>query len=619
MLVQAARSSHSSGGLRRGHRAARAGWWLHLVGAIALVAGLFLPLTGLGQALAAPGDTAPAMARYQSASDTVPPAPVQVAAVGDFQQALGCGAFDPYCQTTQLTNNNGIWTGVFSVPPGQYSWQIQAISPDGNVYSYGQGGLGGGAQQLSVGEGDAGVYFELDTHTNEVSASAMSALYSVNVDGAGVALRPDGGQLSAVVSSQGGASTVQVFAGSDPVGEPQGVQLNPGANRLTFSPEGQLVNVEGLAGGSVTVERLDANGSPLSGGCYQLRSGGSIVNQGCDADNGADGYTFMAFPEGMPGGSVTVVEVIPPDGAEPVADQELQLEPGDLLVSLQPEGTGGQDDGQVIEGDGTEEATETEITQDQPTQTEEAIGGAPGDLIVSLRDQNGAPIPGACFVLLQDDTPVAESCDAEPYDTGEFANNGTTGFFGVPSGTYTLRLTQAPGGATAEDIDVEVLPGQEVTEDVTAGAGQPTDEDIETPEGTEDAPEEPIQTATDEAGAEPARFTVTLLDQNGAPIGGACFQLIRDGSVAYEGCDTTDWESADFANNGNTGFFDVTPGTYTLRMSAGPEGVSVDERQVDIAPGSDDTETITVDVAEPTAAPTETVEPTATPEETETV
>lgn len=609
MLVQSSRSSHSSGGRRRGHRASKVGRWVHMIGALALILGLFLPLATVGQALAAPGGPTSAMSRLQSADDTVPPAPVQVAAVGDFQQALGCNSFDPYCQTTQLTNNNGIWTGVFSIPPGQYAWQIQAIAPDGNVYSYGQGGLGGGPQQVSVGDGDAGVYFELVTQTNEVYASPVGALYSVNVDGAAVALRPEGGQLSAVVSSPGGSATVQVFAGADPVGEPQGVQLNPGPNRLVFSQDGQLINVEGLSSGSVTIERLDASGAPLPGGCYQLRSGGSIVNQGCDADDGADGYTSMSFPNGVPGGAVSVVEVTPPDGAERIPDQELQLEPGDLFVSLQPQGS---DDGQVIEGDGTEEATETAIDEDQ-TQTEEPTG-APGDFIVGLRDQNGAPIPGACFVLLQGDTQVAESCDAEPYDSGEFANNGTTGFFGVPSGTYTLRLTQAPDGATAEDVEVEILPGQQVTEEITAEAGQPTEADIETPEPTEEPTEQP----TEDAGGEPATFTVTLLDQNGAPIGGACFQLVRDGSVAYESCDTEAWETAQFANNGNTGFFDVAPGSYTLRMASGPEGISVEERQVDIAPGSDETETITVEVSEPTVAPTESPEETATAEPTET-
>ena len=112
----------------------------------------------------------------------------------------------------------------------------------------------------------------------------------------------------------------------------------------------------------------------------------------------------------------------------------------------------------------------------------------------------------------------------------------------------------------------------------------------------------------------------------------ACFELVRDGEQVAQSCDTRDWESEEFASNGNTGFFDVVPGTYTLRMASLPEDVTVEDREVDIAPAGDDTVTIEVDVAtpapEPTAtplptetpepAPTETPEPTATPAPTET-
>ena len=36
---------------------------------------------------------------------------------------------------------------------------------------------------------------------------------------------------------------------------------------------------------------------------------------------------------------------------------------------------------------------------------------------------------------------VAEACDTLQFESEEFANNGNTGFGGVPAGTYTLRLT----------------------------------------------------------------------------------------------------------------------------------------------------------------------------------
>ncbi|HEV2128030.1 MAG TPA: SpaA isopeptide-forming pilin-related protein [Thermomicrobiales bacterium] len=602
MDLLAARSRSARTSARR-DRITGAGWWLHVIGAIALMTGLFLPLT----AIAAPNGDPSALTRLQTGSDVVPPALTQVVAVGDFQSQLGCADFDLSCQPTQLTEHQGIWTGVVAVPPGQYSWQIQVIAADGTVYTYGQGGLGGSPQQVTVGESDAGLYFRLNTHTNEVEAASVSELYSVNVNGTAVALEPAGGQLTALVTvQQSDPATVQVFTGGEPLGAPQQANLNQGPNRLTFSPDGQLVNVQPLAGASLTIERLDPNGNPLPGGCYQLRSGNTLLNQACDADDGADGYTTMTFPEGVPSGTVSVVEVTPPAGAEPVADQQIQLQPGDLFTTLQPEVTQettaeelateepAAEDGQIIEGEGEETAV--------PTEPEQA---APGDLLVYLSDQSGAPVPGACFQLLQNENVVAERCDRQPDDPAEFANNGTTGFFGVPAGTYTLRLSDAPNGATADDRRVEVIAGQTVEVNVTAQLAA-----TETPEptATTQPTETPEPTATE--APQPANFTVTLLDQDGDPVGGACWQLVHDGEVVAESCDTEAAESPEFADNGNTGFFDIQPGTYTLTMSAAPEGVTpVEDRQVEIAPGSDDAETIRVQVAEPTEV-VETPEPT---------
>ncbi|HET7529830.1 MAG TPA: hypothetical protein VFJ98_02615, partial [Mycobacteriales bacterium] len=241
--------SHRSRHSRRRPRLARAGWWVHFLGAIALIVGLFMPLVGITPATAAP-DARSLLA--QSADDTVPPAPTQVTVVGDV--------------SGQLTNTNGIWTGVFAAPPGQYQWQIQATAPDGTVYSYGPNGLGDSAGSVTVGEGDAGLYFSLNTHTNATVAAPVTGIYSVTVDGAAVALQPSGGQLTALVTSGGGTASIQVYDGGTPLGDPQQADLSPGPNRLTFTTDGQLVNVEPLPGGSVTVERLDADGNPLPGG-----------------------------------------------------------------------------------------------------------------------------------------------------------------------------------------------------------------------------------------------------------------------------------------------------------------------------------------------------------------
>src|SRR5699024_2819634 len=101
-----------------------------------------------------------------------------------------------------------------------------------------------------------------------------------------------------------------------------------------------------------------------------------------------------------------------------------------------------------------------------PTATEEQA--APGDLIVTLVDQNGNPVGGACFQLLDDGgNVIAESCDVND----AFPNNGNTGFFGVPSGTYTLHESTPPEGSEAiDDQPVDIPAGAEQDVTVTAPA-----------------------------------------------------------------------------------------------------------------------------------------------------
>jgi len=113
----------------------RAAWLVHLIGALALFAGLLLPLTAAGQALANPAIVQrqaqlQAQARAQQ-GDAVLTTPTQVVAVGDFQNQLGCADFDATCNATQLSSNQGIWTGVFPLAPGSYEVAFVAFAPDG--------------------------------------------------------------------------------------------------------------------------------------------------------------------------------------------------------------------------------------------------------------------------------------------------------------------------------------------------------------------------------------------------------------------------------------------------------------------------------------------------------
>ncbi len=118
-----------------GRGISRAAWLVHLVGAMALFAGLLLPLTDIGQALANPA-LARQQAQQRAMQDTgqggdVPTIPTQVVAVGDFQNQLGCTDFDATCTATQLSPSEGIWTGVFPISPGTYEVQFIATAQDG--------------------------------------------------------------------------------------------------------------------------------------------------------------------------------------------------------------------------------------------------------------------------------------------------------------------------------------------------------------------------------------------------------------------------------------------------------------------------------------------------------
>ena len=698
----------------------RAGWLVHLFAAIALGAGLLLPLTDAGQALANP-DTSSQQTQTRS---QVPGSPAQVVAIGDFQDQLGCGNGDTSCQSSALSSNGGIWTGNFPIAPGSYSVQFAVTSQDGNQFIFGSGGQDGGPIGFSVGDGQLGAFFSYDSHTNDVQAEGVDALYTVQTDVGSFVPTPSGGNLEVLIPSQGGTVNVQLLANGAPVADPQQASLSPGWTRVTLDTAGNVLGAEGLTYGTLTVVRLDADGNSAAGACYQLQGGG-LANQGCDSDDGSlDGNTLMTFPDGLNPGDYTLVEAQAPDGQDAVDDQSVSLQPGDNVVQVQP-AVGGEDDEPTEEAQPTEEPQATEeddvpITSDLPPEeteeptediiddeTQESQDQGPGDLIVALLDEDGNPVGGACWQLIQDGNVIAETCDA----TDNFPLNGVVGFFGVPGGTYTLHQSEVPDGSEqVDDYNVEIVPGEERREEpvtsvaapedetgdvvvlrqdndgnpvggscfeildgngnavanqvcdedgdvaddgrtgffdvpvgtwtiretrtpdsvepaqdtqVTVNAGQATDVPVQSAalvfeEPTEEPTEAPEPTEepepTDEPTEAPATGTVVfnLLDQNGNAVGGACFQLIQDGNVIAESCDSNDQNP----NNGRTGFFNVPSGTYTLHQSSDLDGFeTLDDQEIEIAPNDERTMDLTIQIIEePTEEPQPTEEPIATEE-----
>src|SRR5687767_13054767 len=76
------------------------------------------------------------------ASDT--PDPQTVTVPGSFQDELGCPAeWQPACQNTYLTFEEGVWQGTFELPAGSYEYKV-ALN-DSWDENYGVRGARGGA------------------------------------------------------------------------------------------------------------------------------------------------------------------------------------------------------------------------------------------------------------------------------------------------------------------------------------------------------------------------------------------------------------------------------------------------------------------------------------------
>ncbi|MGC4106296.1 MAG: SpaA isopeptide-forming pilin-related protein [Thermomicrobiales bacterium] len=636
---------------------------IHFISVIVLIAGMFLPLatSGVSAAPSAPKSTDPKAQQ----SDTVIPSAQSVSISGDFGQF-------------PLTSFDGVWKGSFPVSPGNYSWQIVVTGGDGNQYVFGPGGLNAGSGQVSIGDSDAGVFAQWDQHTDAVTVTSTPQVYTLSTSQGEIPLQPNGGTLTTFVNSQGGDFFYQVLANGQPVGSMEGtpvagqqsISLDYGPVLLTIDPNsGTIVNAQTFSAGTLTINRTDSDGSPLPGGCYQVLSGGTLVNQGCD--NGS-GSTTLTFPQGLTPGSYTVVEVVPPSGQDAAPNQDVQLNPGDNSVTIQSAAT----ETPTEEPTATEEVQPTETQELQPTESPTAEGGIigdetptqaaetetvapvdqtptateapePGDLVVTIVDQNGQPVPNTCWQLLDGNSQqVGQTCDA----TDPTPNNGRVGFYGVPSGTYTLHQTDTNEGTQlAPDQQVQIDPGQQRDLTVTLQSSEtpteeptateepsPTEAPTQEPTATEEVPtEEPTATeavetpetveptATAEGNetpsptseatyGDPGNLIVEVKDNQGNPIPNTCFEIFDNtGAVAGQTCDATD----PTPNNGRLGFYGVPSGPYTLRQTDGPaEFDRAPDTQVNVVANQDTEQDFTL-AAAGNSTPTEEVSPTTSPDE----
>src|SRR5215213_3342549 len=253
-----------------------------------------------------------------------------------------------------------------------------------------------------------------------------------------------------------GAGRFEAFA-STSAEQPPPDELEPGAEETPVQPADsepvdQPAIEPGDAPGRLTVIAVDAAEQPLPGACFAIVELGFEV---CD-DDGDGAVVFDAVPSAP----LTLRETAPPPGFTSVGDLTITIEPtgARLLVPHQPEA------GQTP----VEPTAEPPV---EPVETPQDAAGE-GDVVLTLRDRQGNPVSGACWVLTETDSDQAvERCDAD-----DGADDGVLHFETVPAGRYRLHEATTPAGyqpADNQGIDVVAGAPTEVTVEYRQAQGRP--------------------------------------------------------------------------------------------------------------------------------------------------
>ncbi|CAA9546350.1 MAG: internalin, putative [uncultured Thermomicrobiales bacterium] len=556
----------------------------HLLAALFLLAGVLAPLVGASSTAAAPvvATTSRATLAQGGSTDTPPlPAPFRVGLAGTFQVALGCPADnDAACTATDLADpdNDGIWTGAFPVPPGDYTFRVvtssdveRTLGEDGNP--------DGDDLDLDVPADAVSVYFAYDSHTGEIVAEPAENAVVIATDlGQTLIPAPTGtDRYELFFTSQPGVYGYQVLVDGQPLGQDQ-VTLDAASRvHIVVDAQGQTLVKETVPSTFLTVTRSDDAGTPLPGACFAAVDGNDLLSQACDADDGSDdGTTVLPFPNGATG-TVELSESRTPDGQEAAEDQDVALGPGFFeaaaVVSVGGDpGDPGDDGGDDPTGEPSGEPTEDPA--DDPGLGIDPLDGLP--LTVISIDAGGNPLPGACYQIVESGR---EACDDD--------DDGTV-LLSVPAaGVYTIAETDAPVGfANIGSGQIEVPEGG-------ASVNVPHQPGEDTGDGGNDDGDDGDDPSVVETGS----LAVTRTDDAGTPVGGACLTLTpEDGGDPIAGCDA----DADGLDDGQFLFAGIPAGDYEIAETTTPDGAGTpDEADVEVEGGQTTQETLAAAAAEP--------------------
>ena len=209
----------------------------------------------------------------------------------------------------------------------------------------------------------------------------------------------------------------------------------------------------GDAPGRLTVLAVDAAQQPLPAACFAVVELGFEV---CD-DDGDGAVVFDAVPSAP----LTLRETTPPSGFASIGDLPISIEPtgARLLVPHQP----------VV---GETPVVPADVPPPlEPAETPQAAAGE-GDVVLTLRNRQGNPVPGGCWALSESDAnQTVERCDGD-----DGAGDGIIHFDTVPAGRYRLHEVTTPTGYQPADnqrIDVVAGAPTEITVEYQQARGRP--------------------------------------------------------------------------------------------------------------------------------------------------